>query len=312
MNFDELALQLFAHQKNHNAIYHEYISGIGKPIDISNANEIPFLPIEFFKTQEVKCGNFDPEIIFTSSGTTGLSTSKHYLKEVAVYEKAYSKIFEQFYGDIKDFCIIALLPSYTEREGSSLVYMVSDLIKRSAYPLSDFYLNDFGKLSETLEHLKAQKQRTILVGVTFALLDFAENFHIDFPELIVMETGGMKGRRKEMIREEVHEVLKRSFGVSMIHSEYGMTELLSQAYSLGDGKFVCPPWMKIIITDINDPFQQLSDGRSGIINVVDLANCYSCAFIKTADIGMKHSDGTFEVLGRVDNSDLRGCSLMYL
>ena len=186
MNFDELALQLFAHQKNHNAIYREYISGIGKPIDISNANEIPFLPIEFFKTQEVKCGNFDPEIIFTSSGTTGLSTSKHYLKEMVVYERVYSKIFEQFYGDIKDFCIIALLPSYTEREGSSLVYMVSDLIKRSEHPLSDFYLNDFGKLSETLEHLKAHKQKTILVGVTFALLDFAENFNIDFPELIVI------------------------------------------------------------------------------------------------------------------------------
>jgi len=310
-NFDELALQLFAFQFKNNDVFHKYITGLNIRNEINKADEIPFLPIDFFKSHEVISGTFKFEKIFTSSGTTGTITSKHFVKNIALYETDFKEAFQLFYGDVKDYCILALLPSYLEREGSSLVYMFEDLIKTSRHSLSDFYLQDFEKLKQTLVLLKSRKQKTILVGVTFALLDFAEKLKIDFPELIVMETGGMKGKRKEMVREEVHQILRKSFGVSSIHSEYGMTELLSQAYSKGDGKFNCPPWMKIVITDANDPFQILPDGKSGIINIIDLANIYSCAFIKTADVGVKFSDNSFEVLGRLDNSDLRGCSLMY-
>jgi phenylacetate-coenzyme A ligase PaaK-like adenylate-forming protein len=312
MNFDELALQLFSYQNLYNEVFRKYISGVALKTEINNINDIPFLPVSFFKTHELKTGNFESHIIFTSSGTSGSVHSKHEVNDVSIYASSFNKAFQLFYGDANEYCILALLPSYLEREGSSLVYMFESLINESKHPFSDFYLHDLQKLKKTLLTLKEQKQKTILAGVTFALLDFSENFQIDFPELIVMETGGMKGRRKEMIREELHELLKKTFGVLTIHSEYGMTELLSQAYSKGEGKFVCPPWMKIIITDINDPFHILPDGKTGIINVIDLANIYSCAFIKTEDIGLKFSDGTFEVLGRVDNSDLRGCSLMYL
>jgi len=311
INFDELALQLFKYQFEQNLIYNQFCEKITPIRKIDSLKNIPFLPIEFFKTHEIKSDRFTPEIIFKSSGTTGMSYSNHYVKDLSIYEKCYHKAFDQFYGKANEYCIIALLPSYLERDGSSLVYMFEDLIKQSEHPLSDFYLHDFEKLNSTLTQLKAQKQKTILVGVTYALLDFAEKHHITFPELIVMETGGMKGRKKEMLREEIHAVLKQSFSVSNIHSEYGMTELLSQAYSKCDGKFICPPWMKIVITDTNDPFQILPTEKTGIINVIDLANIHSCAFIKTSDLGKINQDNTFEILGRLDNSDMRGCSLLY-
>ena len=311
-NFDDLALQFFDFQFMNNTIFHQYISGLKNKINIKNIDEIPFLPIEFFKSQEIKTGAFNNETIFSSSGTTGTTNSKHFVKDIAIYQSSFNNAFQHFYGDVKDYCILALLPSYLQQGNSSLVYMFDHLIKETSHPLSDFYLTDFEKLKQTLLQLKEKKQKTILLGVTYALLDFVDNFQINFPELIVMETGGMKGRRKEMVREEIHQILKKSFCVSSIHSEYGMTELLSQAYSKGEGKFYCPPWMKIVITDANDPFQIAVDGKSGIINVIDLANIHSCAFIKTSDVGIKFQNGSFEVLGRLDNSDIRGCSLLYL
>lgn len=312
LNFDELVLQLFHHQYQHNAIFQKYCIELGIKSPPKHIDAIAFLPVEFFKTHEVKTGNYTPEVTFTSSGTTGMITSKHYVKDITIYEKAYQKAFEYFYGDIKEYCVLALLPSYLERDGSSLVLMADGLIKQSSHPLSGFYLHDLEKLFDTLIRLKAQKQKTVLLGVTFALLDFAEQFPLNLENTIVMETGGMKGRRKELVREEVHAILKTSFGLSKIHSEYGMTELLSQAYSTGEGKFTCPPWMKIVITDANDPLTILPIGKTGIINIIDLANVDSCAFIKTADVGRVFTDGTFEVLGRMDNSDIRGCSLLYL
>jgi phenylacetate-coenzyme A ligase PaaK-like adenylate-forming protein len=312
INFDDLALQLFSHQFQYNEILQKYTSELGAKEALNSLDEITFLPVEFFKSHEIKTNNFIPETIFTSSGTTGMIVSKHFVKEISTYQLSYQHAFQLFYGDVKEYCVLALLPSYLERDGSSLVVMVDGLIKQSNHPLSGFYLTDFEKLFDTLIRLKSQKQKTILIGVTFALLDFAEQFSLQFDELIVMETGGMKGRRNEMIREEVHQVLKTSFSLSTIHSEYGMTELLSQAYSKGDGKFICPPWMKIVITDANDPMQILPIGKTGIINVIDLANSHSCAFIKTADVGKLNDDGTFEVMGRIDNSDVRGCSLLYL
>lgn len=311
-NFDELALQLFSHQFQHNGVLQKYMVGLGVKETPNSVNKITFLPVEFFKSHEIKTNHFIPQTIFTSSGTTGNTTSKHFVKNISIYKSSYQNAFQLFYGDVKEYCVLALLPSYLERDGSSLVVMVDGLIKQSNHPLSGFYLTDFEKLFDKLIQLKAQKQKTILIGVTFALLDFAEQFSFHFDELIIMETGGMKGRRNEMIREEVHELLKNSFSLLTIHSEYGMTELLSQAYSKGDGKFICPPWMKIVITDANDPLQILPIGKTGIINVIDLANVHSCAFIKTADVGRLNDDGTFEVMGRIDNSDVRGCSLLYL
>jgi phenylacetate-coenzyme A ligase PaaK-like adenylate-forming protein len=311
-NFADLALKLFDFQYSNNPLFYQYIFGLNIKNKINTIDEIPFLPIEFFKSQEIKTGIFNSDTIFSSSGTTGTINSKHFIKDIAIYRSSYTKAFQNFYGDVKDYCILALLPSYIERGGSSLVYMFENLIKETSHPSSAFYLNDFKKLHQTLLQLKSQNQKTILVGVTFALLDFVETFQIDFPELIVMETGGMKGRKKEIVREEIHQILKESFAVSAIHSEYGMTELLSQAYSKGEGKFICPPWMKIIITDANDPFQIVANGKSGIINVIDLANIHSCAFIKTEDVGVKFQNESFEVLGRLDNSDIRGCSLLYI
>jgi len=311
-NFDELALNLFLFQYANNAIYAHFVKNIGLKKDEITAAEIPFLPVEFFKTQSIRTTDFKPEIIFTSSGTTGLISGKHEVKDISIYRRSFSKTFELFYGNISEYCLLALLPSYLEREGSSLVFMTEELIKRSAHPDSGFYLHDLKKLAVTLDKLKKNKQKTILLGVTFALLDFAEQYPVEFPELIIMETGGMKGRRKEIVREEVHSILKKSFSVQNIHSEYGMTELLSQAYSKGEGKFKCPPWMKVVITDPNDPMKKISAGKTGVINVIDLANIYSCAFIKTADLGRINPDETFEVIGRLDNTDLRGCNLMYL
>lgn len=254
-------------------------------------------------------GDFKPAVIFESSGTTGTAGSRHYVRDTSMYEESFTRCFEMFYGPVQDWCIIALLPSYLERKNSSLVYMTEKLVRKSNHPQSGFYLDEFEKLSAALAGLEQMKQKTLLIGVTFALLDFCEKFPQELRHTIVMETGGMKGRREELIRDEVHGILKKAFGLQSIHSEYGMTELMSQAYSDGDGIFSCPPWMKILIRDEEDPFAVKTDGR-GIINVVDLANINSCSFIATDDAGRLNHNGTFEVLGRADGSDLRGCSLM--
>ena len=309
--FSANCLEIFRYQAHHCEVYARYLSLLGiLPDTIRRPEDIPFLPIEFFKSHVVSSGSQEPQLIFSSSGTTGTVQSKHYVADVTLYERSFRRAFELFYGAPEEWTILALLPSYAEREGSSLIYMVDDLIHRSNHPQSGYFLYNHQDLFEVLTQLKADRRKTLLIGVTYALLDFTENYCIDFPELVVMETGGMKGRRREMIREEVHEQLRSGFHVSAIHSEYGMTELLSQAYSAGDGLFRCPPWMKIMIRDTNDPFQLLPTGQTGGINVIDLANVQSCAFIATQDLGKIHPEGHFEVLGRFDQSDIRGCNLL--
>ncbi len=305
------ALTIFQFQAENCQVYQTYLSYLN--IDIKQINtleEIPFLPIEFFKTHEVISNSNPPEVVFSSSGTTGITTSQHLVTDVSWYQKSFRQSFELFYGDVKNYAFLALLPSYLERAGSSLIYMVEDLIAGSQNPDSGFYLYNNDELYQKLTQLQQQKQPTVLIGVTFALLDFIEKHQLDFPELIIMETGGMKGRRKEMIREELHETLCNGFGVPAIHSEYGMTELLSQAYSLGEGLFHCVPWMKVLIRDTNDPFTLLPNGKTGGINVIDLANINSCSFIATQDLGKIHENKMFEVLGRFDFSDIRGCNLL--
>lgn len=311
VQFLENALQIFRFQAEHCAVYNTYLSYLKiNPQQIKTLEEIPFLPIEFFKTHTVLSQNQNPEVTFSSSGTTGITTSRHLVTDVSWYKNSFRKGFEQFYGDIKNYAFLALLPSYLEREGSSLIYMVEDLIAETSNPNSGFYLYNDDELYQKLTQLQEQKQPTILIGVTFALLDFIEEYQLNFPELILMETGGMKGRRKEMIREELHQTLCQGFGVPAIHSEYGMTELLSQAYSLGGGLFHCVPWMKVLIRDTNDPFTLLPNGKIGGINVIDLANINSCSFIATQDLGKIHDNNAFEVLGRFDFSDIRGCNLL--
>jgi hypothetical protein len=267
------------------------------------------LPIHFFKTHEIKTVEFEPEFIFESSGTTQTSNSRHYIKSLSIYRKSFSYGFEKFYGDVGEWCIIGLLPSYLERNNSSLVMMVDELIKESNHPQSGFYLNEYEKLHDTLLTLEQQKQKTLLIGVTFALLDFAEKFKMQLRHTSIMETGGMKGRRKEITRTELHEILERGLGVKSVHSEYGMTELLSQAYSKAEGIFECVPWMKMLVRSEDDPFDVQKSG-AGIMNIIDLANIYSCSFIATDDVGKIYEDGRFEISGRVDNSDIRGCSLL--
>ncbi|MDB5021417.1 MAG: acyl transferase [Pedobacter sp.] len=280
------------------------------PQSVTTVDDIPFLPISFFKTQAVLSDFRKPIVAFTSSGTTGMVQSRHLVTDLSLYDQSFNQAFKQFYGNPEDICILALLPSYQEREGSSLIYMVDALIDQSKQPDSGYFLHNHQDLFETLNRLKDLGQKTILIGVTYALLDFVELHNLNFPELIVMETGGMKGKRKEMVREELHAVLQAGFGVDAIHSEYGMTELLSQAYSSGQGIFNCPPWMKISLRDTNDPLSPAQQGKSGGINVIDLANLNSCAFIATQDLGKLYSDGSFEILGRFDNSDIRGCNLL--
>lgn len=310
-NFNELALNVFHFQLKHNKIYSEFVKGLKIEAEkISGISEIPFLPVELFKSDVVLTGDETYERIFTSSGTTGNETSKHYIKDALFYEQIFTKIFSNFYGSVTDYTILALLPSYLEREDSSLIYMMEKLISFTDSDVSGFYLTDLDKLFLTLNKLQKQNKKTILFGVTYALLDFAASFKINFPELIVMETGGMKGRRKEMVREEVHELLSSGFGVKTIHSEYGMTELLSQAYSQGNGVFTPPPWMRVLIRDIYDPLQFSGLKSTGVINVIDLANIDSCAFISTQDLGKSYEDNSFEVLGRIDYSDIRGCNLL--
>lgn len=313
LSFEKEALKLFRYQAEKVAVYKQFIQLLGVDVSaIQRLQQIPFLPIQFFKHLDIISENKVPEIIFTSSGTTGIINSKHMVADVALYQESFRKAFELFYGDIKDYCILALLPSYLERSGSSLIFMADDWIKNSQHPDSGFYLNNLHELAITLKKLEQNQQKTLLLGVSFALLDFAEQFPMPLKNTTIMETGGMKGRRKEMIREELHAILKSAFGLKTIHSEYGMTELLSQAYSKGEGVYQSPPWMKVMIRDTNDPFHYLANGLTGGINVIDLANQESCAFIATQDLGKNQPDGTFEVLGRFDNSDIRGCNLMAL
>lgn len=306
-----MALAVFRHQAQNCSVYQQFIGHLKINIDeITAIEKIPFLPINFFKNHRVVSNQKPAAIVFSSSGTTGMQQSKHFVSDISLYQQSYRQAFNRFYGEINDYCFLALLPSYQERSGSSLIYMVDDLISLSKHPQSGYFLHNHDDLYKTLQSLKAAKQKTVLIGVTYALLDFIEKHQLDFPDLIVMETGGMKGRRKEMIREELHCILAKGFGVSAIHSEYGMTELLSQAYALGDGIFKCPPWMKILIRDTNDPLALSENGKAGGINVIDLANINACAFIATQDLGKLKENNDFEVLGRFDNSDLRGCNLM--
>jgi len=319
-SFESLALELFTIQYKYNPLYKAFCDNLNlQAARVKNLEEIPFLPIELFKTQKVLTPllqNDDPRI-FTSSSTTQTGISKHYVADLGLYEKSFSTGFELFYGNPSDYCILALLPSYLEYGGSSLVYMAQKLIERSKHPQSNFYLNNYEELKQALEQLNIRKQKTLLLGVSYALLDLAES-DIQLDEhFIVMETGGMKGRREEMLKSELHATLKNKLGVKQIHSEYGMTELLSQAYSKKDGMFETPPWMKILIRDTNDPFSYLAPphsgpygNRTGGINVIDLANINSCAFIATQDLGKKNADGRFELMGRFDNSDIRGCNLL--
>lgn len=310
--FQPLALEIFHYQYQYNAVYRSFVGALKiKTSAVDSLEKIPFLPISFFKSEEIKTGEFSPELIFESSGTTGSERSRHFLKDRVLYTKNFIQTFEKNYGPVQEWCIIGLLPSYLERNTSSLVFMVNELIKRSGHPQSGFYLHDHEKLKNVLTELESKNQKTILIGVTFALLDLAEKFPIPLRSTIIMETGGMKGRREEMTRTEVHEILKKAFAKNEIHSEYGMTELLSQAYSKSDGIFNCPSWMKILVRDEEDPFSVKQTGI-GALNIIDLANVYSCSFIATDDSGKLNEDGSFEVLGRMDGSDLRGCSLMSL
>lgn len=311
--FELQALNVYRFQYHNNEVYHTYCGYLGKDTEtVKRVADIPFLPIGFFKSKRISSGNRDPEVIFSSSGTTGSTTSKHYVASLAVYQKSYRKAFEQFYGKIEEYCILALLPSYLERKGSSLIYMVDDLIQKSGHQDSGFYLDDLSSLYEKIRQLDSKGQKTLLIGVSFALLDFVEHFPMKLTNTVIMETGGMKGRRKELIRAELHQQLSKGFGVPTIHSEYGMTELLSQAYSSGNGIFKTPPWMKILIRDTEDPLSLQKAGKTGGLNVIDLANIHSCSFIATQDLGKKHQDGSFEILGRFDNSDIRGCNLMVI
>jgi len=310
--FEQLALELFRHQANENVLYRSFIQALKvDPSSVSSVASIPYLPVSFFKHHDVVTGNFAPEIVFESSGTTLTGNSRHMVKSADLYRRSFTEGFRLFYGSPEEWCIIGLLPSYLERKNSSLVMMVNDLIELSEHPASGFYLYEHEKLAASLEKNEAARQKTMLIGVTFALLDFAQTFRFPLKHTTVMETGGMKGRRKEITRMEIHEMLKEAWNLDSIHSEYGMTELLSQAYSYGDGIFRCPPWMKIILRDEDDPLTVRSTNKSGLINVIDLANIYSCAFIATDDIGKLYADGSFEVIGRMDSSDVRGCSLMY-
>ncbi|HBS86733.1 MAG: acyl transferase [Bacteroidetes bacterium GWF2_38_335] len=309
--FERLSLGIFNYQFENNQVYRRYAELVNKtPKNVSKIVEIPFLPIEFFKTQKIITGDGEPEQVFLSSGTTGQVRSRHFITNISLYEKSFYSAFRMFYGEPEDYCILALLPSYLEREGSSLIYMVEKLISESGHPMSGFHLYDHEALHSKIQTLKKEKQKNILFGVSYALLDFAENFNVDSPFTIIMETGGMKGKRREMPKEEMYDILKRNLKVEEIHSEYGMTELLSQAYSKKDNRFFCPETMKILIRDTSDPFAFLSDGQTGGINIVDLANINSCSFIETKDLGKKHPDGSFEVLGRFEASDIRGCNLL--
>jgi hypothetical protein len=295
--FQHVALNLFLFQYN----------------KIVQLADIPFLPISFFKTHNVRCevNSINP-VLFESSGTTRQQPSRHVVADAEVYESSFRRTFAQFYGNVEDYCVIGLLPSYLERQHSSLVYMVNNLVQLSGHAKSGFYLYNFESLAKTLTELEKANQKTILFGVTYALLDFAEQHPMPLNNTVIIETGGMKGRKRELLRTEVHEVLKKSFSIACIHSEYGMTELLSQAYAVTNGRFQAPPWMRVLVREEDDPFSISSIARTGGLNIIDLANIYSCAFIATEDAGRLHADGSFEVLGRLDHAEIRGCSLLAL
>lgn len=310
-DFDDVSLQVFDFQYHSIKVYQEFCDLLNRnPQNIESYLDIPFLPIGFFKNNKIIADNYTPEIIFESSGTTGSETSKHYLAKTELYKKSFLNCFRQFYGNPNDYCIVGLLPSYLERGNSSLVYMVNELIGLSGNEQSGFYLNNYKELAELLLINEGNKQKTLVFGVPYALLDMAESFPMKLSYTTIIETGGMKGRRKELIREELHEILKRGFGVNQIHSEYGMTELLSQAYLTEDNMFQSPNWMKVVIREVESPLMLLEEGKIGGINIIDLANLYSCSFIATQDLGKSHTNNTFEVLGRFDNSDIRGCNLL--
>ena len=312
-NFHTRCLEIFRYQIRNNPVYREFCSLLGKnEKEVQQPAEIPFLPISFFKNRKICWGDDSKAVIFSSSGTTGITPSKHYVKDISLYERSFLTAFELFYGPPDDYCILALLPSYLDRNGSSLIYMVDNLIGKSGHPDSGFYLNEFEMLKNKLVQLNAIGTKVLLIGVSFALLDFVEQYPMKLSNTIIMETGGMKGRRRELVREDLHNSLQRGFGVGRIHSEYGMTELLSQAYSPGFGKFRTPPWMQVLIRDPEDPLSYLPTGSTGGINIIDLANVHSCPFIATQDLGKSLADGSFEVLGRFDHSDIRGCNLMML
>lgn len=309
--FDALSLEIFQYQSEYNSVYKQFLEFLKlDPKSVKKITDIPFLPIDFFKRFEIITGKAPLKQLFLSSGTTGQIQSKHFVIDTSVYEESYLRGFELFYGPIENYTILALLPSYLERNGSSLIYMVDDLINKTTNSDSGFYLHNLDELSLKLNQLEARGHKILLIGVTYALLDLIEKNQFQLNNTIIMETGGMKGKRREMIREELHDKLCKGFGVTKIHSEYGMTELLSQAYSKGNGIFETPPWMKILIRDTEDAFTYLNEGKSGGINVIDLANYNSCSFIATQDLGKIHSVSTFEVLGRFDHSDIRGCNLL--
>jgi hypothetical protein len=317
--FDELALKIFLFQYRNNELYRRFCNFLRvEPNEVKSLEQIPFLPIQFFKSHQVITTFFVPEITFESSGTTNAVNSRHFVKKLSLYSQSFKSAFRIFYGEARSYCVLGLLPSYLERSGSSLVYMVKNLVDESSNKSSGFFLYDHEQLQQTILQNEAKAIPTLLIGVTYALLDFAENSELKLKHTIVMETGGMKGKRKEMTRQEVHAVLTNRLGINKIHSEYGMTELLSQAYSSADGIFNCPPWMKVMLRAEDDPLNILKPSRSegmqqtGVVNIIDLANLYSCAFIATDDVGRLYHDGSFEILGRLDNSDIRGCGLMIL
>ena len=312
-DFKTMAFKVFKFQFENNPVYRSFCDLLYiHPSDITSIKDIPFLPIQFFKTHTILSASEPIQIIFTSSGTTGSNTSKLIVTDVSVYQKSFTKGFETSYGAIEDHVILALLPSYLEREGSSLIYMMESLIKQSKHKESGFYLNNYSELKDVILKLETEGKKTLLIGVSFALLDLVEAYKFQLKHTIVMETGGMKGRRKELIRSELHSNLKQGFGVKHIHSEYGMTELLSQAYSKGEGVYKCPKWMKVFTRDTEDALTILEPEKNGGINIIDLANFNSCSFIATQDLGKVFKDGTFEVIGRFDNSDIRGCNLMVI
>lgn len=311
--FETLCLEVFRHQFQNTPVYRDFCLHLRvDPEQVKRLSDIPFLPIEFFKSHKVISKGLEPEIVFTSSGTTGQVTSKHHVSDLRLYENSFNKAFNLFYGKPEEWLILALLPSYLEREGSSLIYMVEQLIQKSTHHASGFYLHDLDELEKALKSYDIQSQNILLIGVSFALLDLVEKYKFNLKNTVVMETGGMKGRRREMIREELHAILKTGFGLETIHSEYGMTELLSQAYSKGNGVFECPPWMQMLIRDPEDPLNYLSLGKTGGINVIDLANLNSCSFIATQDLGKDLGNGQTEILGRFDHSDIRGCNLLVI
>jgi hypothetical protein len=305
---DSLILDCFKFQFANCPVYRQYVELLG--VEVSSVEEIPFLPVRFFKTKKIYASNREPETVFTSSGTGGMEVSRHFVADANVYRLSYTAGFRYFFGDISGYAVLALLPSYLERQGSSLITMVQGLIEDSGNPLSGFFLNNHNDLYNTLQLLKKNRQQALLIGVSFALLDFLEKFAVDFPGLMVMETGGMKGRREEITREELHSIICSGFGVDRVYSEYGMTELLSQAYSKGKGIYRTPPWMKIVIRDPKDPFRKVPCETPGGVNIIDLANIYSCSFIETQDLGIEHPGECFEITGRFDESEVRGCNLM--